>query len=612
MTTLIPAINSVLSRMTPGEKRFAYRLEQFLEDDYLCWYDVPVGPKGLHPDFIVLHPRRGILILEVKDWTQDTVRKMDKSTADILTSQGLKTESNPLEQARQYCHAVVKCLERDPQLVYPPEHAYKGRLIMPFGHGVVLSNITRAQFDREPDFAEVIPPHRVICKDEMTESVDVEAFQTRLWNMFTVRFNHVLSLPQIDRVRWHLFPEIRIAQGSLFESDNDTDAESAQSMLPNLLRVMDIQQEQLARSLGDGHRVIHGVAGAGKTLILVYRCLYLARIMERPILVLCYNRPLAARLQQLIEEKGIQAKVQVENFHRWCRQQLVTYHEPLPANGENYSELLVQQLIQAVDAGRIPAGQYGAVMLDEGHDFQPEWLKLAVQMVDPATNALLVLYDDAQSIYARAANKFSFASVGIQARGRTTILKLNYRNTHQVIKVATAFAQELLTEADAEEDGIPLLAPTSAGRSGAAPLLLELPGFGAEARYIAQRLKELQNKGRAWKDMAVIYRSGYMGDRLMQTLRAADIPFASLTHARDEQNGAIDSVKLVTMHSSKGLEFPVVFVAGLGYMPGRERDEKEEARLLYVAMTRAMDELILTGHQHSLFIAKMREAIGAS
>jgi hypothetical protein len=45
--------------MTSGEKRFAQRLEAKLEEDYLCWYDVPVGPANVHPDFIVLHPRRG-------------------------------------------------------------------------------------------------------------------------------------------------------------------------------------------------------------------------------------------------------------------------------------------------------------------------------------------------------------------------------------------------------------------------------------------------------------------------------------------------------------------------------------------------------------------------
>lgn len=605
MATLIPAINSCLARMTPGERRFAQRLEQLLEDDYLCWYDVPVGPKGLHPDFMVLHPRRGILILEVKDWRLETIQQMDKTTATLLTANGHKRVANPLEQARQYCHAVVKCLEQDPQLVYPPDHAFKGKLIMPFGHGVVLSNISRQQFD-STDLGEVIPANRVICRDEMVESADPEEFQTRLWNMFAVQFRRALSLPQIDRVRWHLFPEVRIVQGSLFDAESDTEAAQ---WLPDLIKVMDLQQEQLARSLGEGHRVIHGVAGAGKTLILVYRCLHLARLMSRPILVLCYNRALAARLEQLVDEKGIGDKVQVYNFHRWCREQLISYNEALPADGPEFSDQLVQRLIAAVDAGRIPAGQYGAVMLDEGHDFQPEWLKLTAQMVDPATNALLVLYDDAQSIYARSRGKFSFASVGIQARGRTTILKLNYRNTDEVIKAATAFARELLTEAEAEEDGIPLLAPTSAGRRGPQPLLLELPSFAAETRYVAERMQTLHEKGRNWSDMAVVYRSNFMGDKIRKTLQENHIPCEILSGQKSSARKSKNTVKLVTMHSSKGLEFPVVFVAGLGYLPSKHQEEKEEARLLYVAMTRAMDELILTGHQNSGFVERMREVV---
>lgn len=54
--------------MTPGERCFSLRLEDKLEGDCLCWYDVPVGPGYRHPDFIVLHPHRGILMPEVEDW----------------------------------------------------------------------------------------------------------------------------------------------------------------------------------------------------------------------------------------------------------------------------------------------------------------------------------------------------------------------------------------------------------------------------------------------------------------------------------------------------------------------------------------------------------------
>ena len=88
--------------MNSGEKRFARRLVDKLEDDYLCWDDVPVGPRGLHPDFVVLNPRRGLLIVEVKDWKLDTIKSADKASVTILTNTGHKVVLNPLEQARQY------------------------------------------------------------------------------------------------------------------------------------------------------------------------------------------------------------------------------------------------------------------------------------------------------------------------------------------------------------------------------------------------------------------------------------------------------------------------------------------------------------------------------
>jgi superfamily I DNA/RNA helicase len=71
---------------------------------------------------------------------------------------------------------------------------------------------------------------------------------------------------------------------------------------------------------------------------------------------------------------------------------------------------------------------------------------------------------------------------------------------------------------------------------------------------------------------------------------------------------AEDSIKAMTMHSSKGLEFPVVAIPGLGYMPMKDMDAREEAKLLYVAMTRAMDFLLLTCHRESEFITRLKDA----
>lgn len=126
MATLIPSFNSCKPRMTSGERRLAERLEEHLEPDYLCWYDVPIGTKYQHPDFVILHPGRGLLVLEVKDWKRDIIRHIDPVRATILTQTGLKEELNPLRQARQNAFAVKNRLELDPQLRAPEGHPHQG------------------------------------------------------------------------------------------------------------------------------------------------------------------------------------------------------------------------------------------------------------------------------------------------------------------------------------------------------------------------------------------------------------------------------------------------------------------------------------------------------
>jgi hypothetical protein len=556
----------------------AERLEQKLDDDYLLWYDVPVGPKCSHPDFVVIHPRRGLLVLEVKDWRLTTIQRADKETWEIIPDGIPKNVINPLEQARQYAHQVVNSLERDPQLVQP-DGKHQGKLAFPWSYGVVFSNITRKQFEAA-ELDQATESNRVICSDEMIESVDAEALQGRLWGMFPYMMRGVMSLPQLDRVRWIMFPEVRVqTQGALFD-DSDAEAE-----LPSIMRAMDLQQEQLARSLGDGHRVIHGVAGSGKTMILGYRAEYLAKahtVASKPILLLCYNEPLAVKLNAMMEVKGLSDRVHARHFHKWCRDQLVAFGQTLPNHNMPVGakmEDMVLRVIHGVDRRQIPSGQYQAVLIDEGHDFAPDWLKLVTQMVDPATNSLLVLYDDAQSIYERSRSKqFSFKSVGIQAQGRTTILKINYRNTKQILQTASLIAADLLTADDKDDDGIPLLKPISCGRDGEAPLIIRLPNLRAEATKVAELLSSAHQEGHAWGDMAVICRHYSGMDECAYALNYKKLP-----HQVRKGSGSFhpneDTIKVLTMHASKGLEFPVVALMGVGDMPAKGEDEKDEARL---------------------------------
>jgi hypothetical protein len=613
MATLIPAYSSCAQRMTPGERRVAQRLEDKLDDSYLLWYNVPIGSRRLKPDFIILSPYRGIIILEVKDWKLDTIHSISHDSVELITDRGLQSAKHPLLQARNYLLEVCNLLERDPLLVQH-DGRYQGKLAFPYSYGAVLANIKRSQVEEQPDFWRIFDPALTLFQDDIYDRVDPLEFQEKLWNLCTYQFGEPLDPQQIDRVRWHLFPDVRInpQQLSLFDA---CDAESEPLLqVPDILRIMDIQQEQLARSLGDGHRVIHGVAGSGKTLILGYRCEHLAQVMTKPILVLCFNVALAAKLRHFLLQKNLHQKVVVRHFHGWCSDILRDHKLSKPGwnqyQGDDYGREMVQRVIDGVNRGVIPGGLYGAILIDEGHDFQADWFRLIVQMVDPTTDSVLVLYDDAQNIYEQKHQRFSFKSVGIQAQGRTTILRLNYRNTQEVLSLAYAFAKEWLSETDVQADADEpiLISPQSVGRHGPAPLLVPLPSFKAELVFLVKEVRRLQQEGLAWNDIAILYRDQWMGTKVYEALSTAQIPVEWINQSRQSRNyqPQQDSIKLLTMHSSKGLEFPAVLIPGLGFLPNRHHAPSEEARLLYVAMTRSIQHLILSYDRVSLFAQRIQ------
>ena len=608
MAELIPKLSACHRFFAPGEKHFAERMRA-LSDNILCWYELPVGShqRRRYTDFILLDPSSGLLVLELKAWNIDSiVGAPDPKHVTLKTRRGEINVLNPLEQARECVYLLKGQLEGDHRLIQKAG-IYKGRLCFPYDYGVILSNITRAQLEKSV-LADVLPKNKILCKDELTKSVSPALLQKRLTQIFEIRFKPKLTPEVVDRVRWNLFPEVRITQGvqtSLFPTTRSGDVASE---IPETVKLFDMQQEVLARSLGDGHRVIHGVAGSGKTLILSYRCLYLSKVLTKPILVICYNSVLTQKLKSLT--KGHKGDIQIYHFHAWCRKQLEKHQRGIPEYGPNYLEQLEVAIKSDIDQGNIATNQYDAVLIDEGHDFKSEWLRLLVKMVDPVHGSLLLLYDHAQSIYERARPLgFSMSSVGIQARGRTTVLKLNYRNTDEIITFAYRFARKFQSETFSNEIETPIVVPEKAGRHGPSPCVQIFATFEDEVLFVAKSLAERRNKNQqSWRDMCVLYPSHREGLVASQMLENQAIPIEWLATGSDRRSFSMqeDSVKIMTMHSSKGLEFQTVAVIGIGFLPLLNQEVAEAARVLYVAMTRCTEELLLTSHQPNELFSQLK------
>lgn len=606
-------LTQVDQRCNPGERRVLHQLKRCLEDDYLVWHDVPIGPRARQPDFVILSPRWGVLLLEVKDWRRATLGPATRDAVELRTPHGAVTVAHPLRQARDYAFELVRLMERDPALLHA-HGPFAGRLLFPYGWGVVLASLRRADIEAESsDFEGLFPTARTLLRDELEDTIDGASFQHRLWGMFTVNYPHTLTLPQRDRIRWHLFPELRLQAQPMLDF-----GEASAPMLPDLMQVMDLQQEQIARSLGEGHRVIHGAAGSGKTMILIYRAQFLAAAAtpDKPILVLCFNRTLADRIEYQLRERGVDERVQVRTFHSWCQDLVRSYQLGVPPalKGAAYFEALAATVERAVDSGRVPGGQYQALLIDEAHDFADAWLRIAARMVSPATQSLLVLYDDAQSIYQTRRRRFNFASVGIEARGRTSILRLNYRSTAEVLTLAMHCAERLLHDArpPADDDGMPLVQPATAGRRGPLPVLIEASDAAEEAQLLAERIRNALDEGVPPSQIAVPCRTRALMRPLERALQRQRVPQQSMNAlAFRHFDWAADSVRLLTLHSGKGLEFGRVFVAGLQALPMEAESADEAMRLLYVGMTRATAELVLSAHGDSVVVRQVRAALAA-
>jgi len=614
VAVMIPALGSCEHDMTAGEKKVAHLLHKQLDSNCLVWYDSPQGKQRRYPDFIILHPNRGLLFLEIKDWSLKKINSINPYLWEINTSSGPKCKAHPLKQARQVTHQVINALEHDRHLQHDTGN-YRGRLAFPYSWGAIFTNISREQMRKkimdDDKQQHLLPDHQIMYKDDLSPQLEAGIFQQKLWAMFTHNFPCKLNEEQVNRIRWYLFPEVRLNTGkqvTLFNHElakktepdfpkNMAHKETAYVELtaPEIIHIMDLKQEQLARHLGQGHRVIHGVAGSGKTMILIYRCLYLAKALNKPILVLCFNITLAAYLRNCMRDHGVSEKVHVYNIHGWCSEQQKILKFSVPESASNSHDKIIDAALYALENGTLPPGQYGAVLIDEGHDFQANWLRLSTQLADDS-QTLLLLYDDAQSIYKNKSTlDFSLKSVGINAQGRTSVMKYNYRNSQSILEFSWKLAQNYMPKESAAD--IPLIEPKSANVFGQPPEVRGFDHLDEEIAFAVRCLEKWHAKGIAWNEIAILYPANYIGEKMLDMLKQKGIPFIFLKdkEAKENYQSSDNVLPLLTIHSSKGLEFPRVIVLSASKI-FKKVTLDEAIRLLYVGFTRAREYLLITFH----------------
>ncbi len=609
-------------RASRGE-RITYNVLKKLPDDYLVYYEPNIN--SLHPDFIVIAPDLGVVVIEVKGWHLNKILRANDDCIVINDNNCEKIEPNPLKQAWNYQWTLVRRCDRNPKksILLENDGLYKNKFIFPFWHFAVLSNISQDDLEQCADGSlfSIFRPENTMYENELIglEGASSEEIRNTLIKYFHPSWKFTpLSIEQVDVLRSIIHPEIIL---SYLPSKPLTSIESEQCFA---LVVLDRRQENNCRRIGEGHRIIYGVAGSGKTVLLIARSKWLHdRDPESKILLLCYNVTLGVYLKHVLKNYP---RVHVFHFHKWAKHNGIHWLKKDPSTGkketdENLGKRLLNHLKNQMDGYH----KYDAILIDEAQDFPPVWFSCILEALsNPLEGDLLVVCDGNQGI--RLIDSVSWKSLGIKAQGRTIHrafdLDRNYRNTREILQLASHFTTKSLPENEDSISIVPVF-PDQAIRRGPPPIILKCKDRVDECQRIINISKIFLEGSAPFNDITMKVNPEHIGilyrmltskdkstfEEFLKELKTIS-PVTWLNKDPYSRTKVFEqTIKVQTVDSAKGLQYKVVFVMWADlFDPRNPANMDQETRRLYVALTRPEDVLIITYSKPSVFIERMIES----
>jgi hypothetical protein len=617
MAEIIP--NRISSGASRGERR-TFELLKKLPEDYLVYYEPNI--KNRRPDFIVIAPDLGVIVIEVKGWSYDQILEVNDKDVLIIKDNRETHDIHPLEQARKYQWRLVDACINNPKrsLLFHHDGIHKNKFVFPFCHFVILSNISRDNIERreEPNLYEIFKPENTLYRDQLLdlENASQDKLRKTIMGFFDPWWPITpLTEEQVDVLRSIIHPEIVL---SPLQSRSTSFEDSDQCLE---LVVLDRKQENNARRIGEGHRIIYGVAGSGKTVILISRSKWLHD--ENPsakILLVCFNVILSVYLKHVLEKYP---RINVYHFDGWAKHNGITRQsENTPPKSVESDESLGKRLLEHLKQQQGDFRKYDAILVDEAQDFPPVWFSCILEALsNPDEGDLLIVCDGNQGI--KLIDAVSWKSLGIKAQGRTIHqafdLDRNYRNTREILKLAAHFT---VKNPNNNEDSISIVPvdPDLAIRRGARPIIISCKDRSEECREIIKIISQFLEGKVSRKNKAIIIIPSEIGilyvrkpvkdNDIFQNFLKDLRQITSVTWLSEDYYSRLKvfdrSIKVQTVASSKGLQYRLVIVMWADlFEPYKESEMDLQQRLLYVALTRASDFLIATHSKPNVFIEKI-------
>lgn len=532
------------------------RLADELDDGWtvfhrVAWLDRPGAgpPRDGETDFLIAHPERGLIVLEVKGGRVS----VDESTGRWVSVDrhgGRHEIRDPFAQANESKHVLRRKLEGT---------RYWAGKAVPIGHAVALPDCVKGAARVADGSLDV-----TLDAEDLTRAGEAVRRLFAFWRLEPDAHWREHGVALLERLFVHR-DFARVPIGTAMRAEE-----------PELLRLTREQARLLDALRNQRRAAIAGCAGSGKTMLAVEKARRLAGEGFR-VLVTCFNRALAdfIRAQLPPPPRGAApgpgqldlfggARVDVESFHALAGSLARRAGIALPAAEDEaarralYDAALPEALLQAT--AKLPE-RYDAIVVDEGQDFQEDWwVALQGLLADPDRGILYVFYDDNQSLYT--------AGAALPVAAPPYLLTRNCRNTRRIHEWVSSWYRGA---AGGE----------TVGPEGRRPVVHRYRDERELRDLLRRALHQLRVEEKvAERDLVVLTPNGRATSALW-----ADPQFGNV-RLTDAWPPAPGHVQCATVHAFKGLERPVVILAEVA--PGRSRQE-----VLYVGGSRAKSHLIV-------------------
>ncbi len=563
-----------------AEKTLFYKLQDGLDDRFwtvihtLPWLDDsrPFLQQG-ECDFLLMHPEKGMLVLEVKSGTP-SYNGQERLWYHTRHDGSVQKVTNPFDQARASSHFLNDLLIRK-----VPGWKDQG---LPFGYAVAFPDADQVLGNLPPDMTPdllILEPDLARLQDRLLHVLG--RFSVRTGNIDDKVYRQAL---EILRPEFRLVPSLK------------TTVSAAKR---ELVRLTEQQIGVLNGMRRNSRLYVCGGAGTGKTLLISEEARRMASELknlapdpdqepnlpgsapgEAPILVLCYNNSLEAELQKQL---AIHAKqVEVLTFHGLCRKLVEDGDGKVewPGSGDDQQKFWDEVLPeQAFDCLQKFPHRYQSILVDEAQDFLSQWWTVVEGLLtatgpDGKAARFYIFGDEGQDLYRRG-GQLPFTEPVYE-------LTLNCRNTRQIAR----WVHEAAGMDEPEDvERLP---------EGPEVQIVDVSGPDQEVDAVRKILHRLIREQKILPEQIVVLGRHRMENTCFGSVRKK---LGNYEIVAEGQEFSPACVRYATIHKFKGLEADFVILVGVGEISAHCSKE-DEKRFCYVGGSRGRVGVILTTSQN--------------